>query len=92
MYEQGVWYNSILTGGGMESEANSDSFLVHSYTVVSLSWGNTQIIMAQFSSVAHVWLFVTLWTAICQASLSITNSWNLLKFMSIELAEGSLIL
>ena len=92
MYEQGVWYNSIITGGGMECEANSDSFLVYSYTVVSLSWGNTQIIMAQFSSVAHVWLFVTPWTAICQASLSITNFWNLLKFMSIELAEGSLIL
>ena len=25
------------------------------------------------------------WTAICQASLSITNSWSLLKLMSIEL-------
>ena len=29
-------------------------------------------------------LFATLWTAACQASLSITNSWNLLKLMSIE--------
>ena len=28
--------------------------------------------------------FVTPWTAACQASLSITNSWALLKFMSIE--------
>ena len=28
-----------------------------------------------------VWLFVTLWS---QASLSITNSWSLLKLMSIE--------
>ena len=36
MYKQGVWYDPILTGGGMECEANSDSFLVHSYTVVSL--------------------------------------------------------
>ena len=26
----------------------------------------------------------TLWTAACQASLSITNSWSLLKLMSIE--------
>ena len=32
-----------------------------------------------------VWLFVTPWTAACQASLSITNSWSLLKLMSIEL-------
>ena len=33
---------------------------------------------------SHVWLFVTPWTAACQASLSITNSWSLLKFMSIK--------
>ena len=32
----------------------------------------------------HVRLPVTLWTAAHQASLSITNSWSLLKFMSIE--------
>ena len=40
-----------------------------------------------FSSVqshSHVWLFVTPWNAPCQASLSITNSWSLLKLMSIE--------
>ena len=29
-------------------------------------------------------LFATPWTTACQASLSITNSWNLLKLMSIE--------
>ena len=29
-------------------------------------------------------LFETLWTAACQASLSITNSQSLLKLMSIE--------
>ena len=41
----------------------------------------------QFSSVqslSHVQLFVTPWTAVCQASLSITSSWSLLKLMSIE--------
>ena len=41
----------------------------------------------QFSSVqslSRVWLFVTPWTAACQASLSITNSWSLLRLMSIE--------
>ena len=31
-----------------------------------------------------VWLFVTPWSAACQASLSITNSRSLLKLMSIE--------
>ena len=42
----------------------------------------------QFSSVqslSYVWLFVTPWTATCQASLSITNPWSLPKLMSIEL-------
>ena len=41
----------------------------------------------QFSSVQSlscVWLFATLCTAACQASLSITNTWSLLNFMSIE--------
>ena len=41
----------------------------------------------QFSSVQSLscsWLFVTPWTAARQASLSITNSWSLLKLMSIE--------
>ena len=32
---------------------------------------------------------VTPWTAACQASLSITSSWSLLKLMSIELVMSS---
>ena len=43
--------------------------------------------LVQFSSVqwlSRVQLFATPWTAACQASLSITNSRNLLKLMSIE--------
>ena len=46
----------------------------------------------QFSSVqslSHVQLFVTPWTAACQASLSITNSWSIPKLMSIELVMPS---
>ena len=33
---------------------------------------------------SHVRLLATPWTAACQASLSITNSWSLLKLMFIE--------
>ena len=43
--------------------------------------------MFYFGSVqllSHVQLFMTPWTAACQASLSITNSWSLLKLMSIK--------
>ena len=44
-----------------------------------------EFLSVQFSSVTHcVQLFATPWTAACQASLSITNSQNLLKLMSIE--------
>ena len=35
-------------------------------------------------SLSHARLFVTPWAAVRQASLSITNSWSLLKLMSIE--------
>ena len=47
---------------------------------------NTSVLI-QFSSVqllSRVWLFATPWTVARQASLSITNSWRLLKLMSIE--------
>ena len=40
-------------------------------------------------SLSHVRLFATPWTAAHQASLSITNSWSLLKLMSIELVMPS---
>ena len=43
--------------------------------------------LLQFNSVqslSHVWLFATPWITVHQASLSITNSWSLLKLMSIE--------
>ena len=40
-------------------------------------------------SLSCVWLSVTPWTAVCQASLSITNSRSLLKLVSIELVMPS---
>ena len=46
----------------------------------------------QFSSlqsVSSVWLLATPWTAAHQASLSITNSWSLLKLKSIKLMMPS---
>ena len=39
--------------------------------------------VSSVQSLSHVWLFVTLWTAARQASLSITNPWSF-KLMSIE--------
>ena len=40
-------------------------------------------------SLSHVWLFAISWTEAHQASLSITNSWSLLKLISIELVMPS---
>ena len=42
------------------------------------------IALSSVQSLSCVQLFVTLRIAACQASLSITNSWSLLKLMSIE--------
>ena len=49
-----------------------------------MAWFNTTSLSGFYLSLSHVWLFETPWTATCQASLSITNSWSLLKLMSIE--------
>ena len=45
---------------------------------------NGDPIRESVQSLSPVWLFVTPWTAALQASLSITNSWSLLKLMSIK--------
>ena len=43
------------------------------------------VLVSSVQSLTRVRLFVTPWTAVCQASLSITTSLSLLKFMSVEL-------
>ena len=56
-------------------------------------WFFSIMILYLFISVppfSHVWLFATPWTEACQASLSFTISWSLLKFMSIESVIPSL--
>ena len=64
------------------------SFLKHVDLISSLQ----KVCYDQFSSVqclSHVQLLSTPWTAECQASLSTTISWSLLKLMSIELVMPS---
>ena len=56
------------------------------------SWSYGMLNICWFSSVQSlscVRLFVTPWTAAHQASLSITNSWSLLKLMSVGLVMPS---
>ena len=40
--------------------------------------------VSSVQSLSHVWLFETPWTAACQTSLFIANSWSLFRFMSIQ--------
>ena len=47
------------------------------------------IYLSSVQSLSHVRLFATPWIAACQASLSITSSWSLLKLMPIELVMPS---
>ena len=49
---------------------------IYDYRLVKLS-SSVQLL-------SHIWLFVTPWTAACQASLSITNSRSLLTLTSIR--------
>ena len=47
-------------------------------------WSHPLTPFCSVQALSHVQLFVTPWTAALQASLSITNSWSLLKLTSIE--------
>ena len=63
-------------------------------SLIGVCWGETEVRKQrkQISSVqllSRVQLFVTPWTAALQASLFITNSWSLLKLMSIQSVMSS---
>ena len=58
---------------------------------MKLSWGwisfwisEFEVQMSSVQPLSCVQLFAAPWTAACQASLSITNSWSLFKLMSIK--------
>ena len=52
--------------------------------LVCLFLPQVEFVFSSVQSLSHVRLFVTPWIAARQSSLSITNSWSLLKLMSIE--------
>ena len=59
---------------------------MHIYGWFLLMFGRKQpnSVISSVQSLNRIWHFATPWTAARQAFLSITNSWSLLKFMSIE--------
>ena len=48
-----------------------------------------RLVQGSVQLLSQVRLFATPWTAACQASLSITSSWSLLKLVSFELEMSS---
>ena len=62
------------------------SFQIRGFLFLHM-WPGLGLLVVQ--SLSRGWLFVTSWTAARQASLSFTNSWSLLKLMSIELVMPS---
>ena len=78
--------NSIPSPG---TRSHMGQLRVHmSQQMILLATSKTQCkkrkTISSVQSLSHSQLFVTPWTAAHQSSLSITNSWNLLKLMSIE--------
>ena len=85
-------FNSHICSSQLLSSAHlrhSCNYNLQSMTLIvfCLTWLCTEQNANPFSSVqslSRIPLFVTPWTAACQASPSITNSQSLLKLMSIE--------
>ena len=57
-------------------------------SLTSLGWAHL-FLFSSVQSLSRIRLFATPWTAVCQASLSITNCRSFLKLMSIELVMPS---
>ena len=62
-------------------------FIIFPYNLISI---RSVVSLLSVQSLSCVQLFATSWTAAPQASLLTTNSWSLLKFMSIELVMPSI--
>ena len=80
-----IWQKSLITFWKTFQWTNTGASQYEVVWTVSRR-GRVSKETAQFSSVqllSHVRLFATPWTAVHQASLSITNSWSLFKLMSI---------
>ena len=95
-------YNAVLVSSGQQSESAIHGHISTLFKILSpytkpklltinlssLEW-QSGAFYDSVQSLSHVRLFVIPWTAACQAFLSFTISWSLLKFMSVELVMPS---
>ena len=87
------WLDILAAQGTLSRAFSNTTIWKHQFfSVQSSLWSNSHVPIwllekPEFSSVqslSHVRLFATPWIAARQASLSITNSWSLLKLMPIK--------
>ena len=76
-------YNTIDAHTHHEMKGNKDKANKHR-DFQQVSSDKKKPILSSVQSLSHVQQFVTPWTAVCQASLLITNTQSLLKLMSIK--------
>ena len=82
----GLFYSAQLRFTQSSACTNNSSFLL--LNSILLDTGVVPVFHS-VQSLTSVQLFATLWTAVCQASLSFTISQSLLKLISIELVMPS---
>ena len=82
--QHGPGSRSLLPPPGTSQVASTQVDLLGTFTQPESAGLSANLIFSSVQSLSPVRLFVTPWTATRQASLSITNSWSLLKLMSIE--------
>ena len=81
------WEKYLCLGCTLQTEGSGEGTHCPQTSSNTPPSGDTAVIVVQ--SLSRVRLFATPWTAACQASLSFTISWSLLKLMSIELVMPS---
>ena len=96
--DRGAWQATVhgveRVGHDLETKPLSPPFFITPQTISYLNISHTYYAKwtcknESVQSLSHLQLFATPWTAAHQVSLSITNSWSLLKLMSIKSAMPS---
>ena len=90
----GVGSHSLLGGifptqGSNPVSCTGGRFLTIIWTTRKARVHMYVLMFVVLQSLSHVWLFVTPWTAVCQAFLFLTISQSLLKLLSIKLVMSS---
>ena len=79
--DRGAWWAMVHGVTKSQTWLNRLNMRTCNQIIVPSIWTSPNAVV---QSLSHVSLFATPWTTALQASLSITDSWSLLKVMSIE--------